>query len=260
MRFHCYIFPLYLLLIRGAWSWVSVPSKRGMQLMSVCNNDSDNINKKKNMINRRNFSLQNLYNILCITTTTATLTTLNDKNSVVNAYTPDSDRLRESLYFISRVQEATVQQERLVRNQKLSQKELKTKMQLSLKLVERSYRLLDQINYASMFVDNPQDNLVIATEAGEEANEALNDAIQCVKNDLEFKDGPISPEQKELLISSLTETREKLFVFVKYMPQDKLNEARKRVEVENVDNREEFDGDIDPNAGVYNPVKLPWKE
>ncbi len=31
-------------------------------------------------------------------------------SSVANAYTPDSDPVRESLYFVSRVQEATVQQ------------------------------------------------------------------------------------------------------------------------------------------------------
>jgi hypothetical protein len=52
-------------------------------------------------------------------------------------------------------------------------------------------------------------------------------------------------------------TRDKLFIFVKYMPQQKLEEARLRIEKENVDNRDEFDGPDD--AGVYNPVKLPWK-
>jgi hypothetical protein len=29
---------------------------------------------------------------------------------------------------------------------------------------------------------------------------------------------------------------------------------------ENVANRNEFDQDIDENAGVYNPVVLPWKD
>ena len=34
---------------------------------------------------------------------------------IAGAYTPDPDPLQESLYFISRVQEATVQQERFIR-------------------------------------------------------------------------------------------------------------------------------------------------
>jgi len=141
--------------------------------------------------------------------TTAAVTTSNPQLS--NAYDPDPDKLRESLYLMSRVQEATVQQERLV-NRNLKQEELKQKMKLSLRLVDRSYKLLDQINFTSQY---------------------------------------------EFLIESLQTTRNEIFTYVKYMPQDKLQEARLRIERENVDNREEFDGPSD--AGVYNPVKLPWK-
>lgn len=172
---------------------------------------------------------------------------------VASAYTPDSDKLRESLYLVSRVQEATVQQQRFVSNSKL-QEELKQKMSLTLRLVEKNYRLLDQINYASNFV-SPQDEIITATEAGNEAVEALQSAIDFVRDDL--KSGLLRADQKEFLTSALTETREKLFIFLKYMPSQKLEEARIRVEEENVLNRDEYDGDSD--AGVYNPVKLPWK-
>jgi len=172
-----------------------------------------------------------------------------------SAYTPDSDPLRESLYLMSRVQEASVQQQRLIANGKL-QEELKTKMTLSLRLVERSYRLVDQINFASRFIssDNSED-LVIAVAAGNEAADALQSAIDYVREDLQS--GPIGKDQKEFLTEAMIETREKLFVFLSYMPPQKLAEARIRVEEENVKNREEFDGDAD--AGVFNPVKLPWK-
>lgn len=169
------------------------------------------------------------------------------------AYTPDADKLRESLYLISRVQEATVQQERFV-NKATLQQDLKAKMKLTLKLVEKNYRLLDQINYASSFCQ-PKDDLVLASEAGYEAVDALQGAIDFVRNDL--GDGPLSESQRKFLTDSLQACRENLFVFLKYMPQDKLEAARKRVEEENVLNREEFDGDAD--AGVYNPVVLPWK-
>lgn len=169
------------------------------------------------------------------------------------AYTPDSDKLRESLYLISRVQEATVQQERFV-SKASQQEDLKAKMKLTLRLVEKNYRLLDQINYASTFV-SPQSDLVVASEAGYEAVDALQGAIDFVRNDL--GSGPLSDSQKNFLMTSMQSCRENIFVFLKYMPQDKLQAARKRVEEENILNREEFDGDAD--AGVYNPVILPWK-
>lgn len=170
-----------------------------------------------------------------------------------SAYTPDSDKLRESLYMISRVQEATFQQERFV-TKATRQEDLKAKMKLTLKLVDKNYRLLDQINYASGFV-SPKDELVTASEAGYEAVDALQGAIDFVRDDL--GEGPLSETQRSFLIASMQSCRENLFVFLKYMPQDKLIGAQKRVEEENVLNREEFDGDA--NAGVYNPVVLPWK-
>ena len=172
---------------------------------------------------------------------------------VALAYTPDSDPLRESLYLMSRVQEATVQQERFATNSKL-QEEMQRKMKLSLRLVDKSYRLLDQINYASQFVQ-PAEELVTATEAGYEAADALQGAIDFVNKDL--GDGPVTDQQREFLIEAMQTTRNELFVFLKFMPTDRLAEARLRVEQENVDNRDEFAGSDD--AGLFNPVKLPWK-
>mmetsp|Transcript_10602 Transcript_10602/g.20465 ORF Transcript_10602/g.20465 Transcript_10602/m.20465 type:complete len:254 (+) Transcript_10602:251-1012(+) len=169
------------------------------------------------------------------------------------AYTPDSDKLRESLYLISRVQEATVQQERFVHRAN-KQEELKSKMKLTLRLVEKNYRLLDQIIFASNYITN-QDVMVEVTGAGYEAAEALQNAIDYVNADL--RHGPFEKGQKEYLTSNLRECREKLFLFLDKMPQTKLAEARNRVEEENVLNRDEFDGDAD--AGVYSPVVLPWK-
>jgi hypothetical protein len=95
---------------------------------------------------------------------------------ITHAYAPDLDRIRESLYLISRAKEATVQQERLVNKTGLSEGELQKKMRLSVKLVDRSYRLLDQITYCSQFVD-PPDQLIPATAAGNEAVDALQSAI-----------------------------------------------------------------------------------
>jgi hypothetical protein len=142
------------------------------------------------------------------------------------AYTPDSDKLRESLYLMSRVQEATAQQERFV-NRATQQEVLKNKMKLTLRLVEKNYRLLDQITFAAEFV-TPPDKVVDATTAGYESAEALQNAIDYVNSDL--KQGPFEKGQKEYLTSNLQECRERLFDFLSYMPQTKLQEARKRVE------------------------------
>ena len=177
--------------------------------------------------------------------------------SAALAYTPDIDPLRESLYLMSRVQEATVQQERYI-DRALQQEILQSKMKLTLRLVEKNYRLLDQITYASEYIAPSSSNSVVdATTAGYEAAEALQNAIDYV-NSNNLGVGELKDEQKEYLKTNIQICRERLFDFLAYMPRDKLEEARRRVEEENIANRDEFDGDAD--AGVYNPVALPWKK
>lgn len=168
------------------------------------------------------------------------------------AYTPDSDPLRESLYFICRVQEATCLQERYISKRRPPLQKIK----LTLRLMDRSYRLLDQVNYVSKFMGS--ENVVAAVQAGNEAVSSLQDAIDFVNG--YQKDGEsMQTDQKDFLIESLTETRDKLFEFVDYLPdQKKLAEARRRVEEENKLNVEEFDPDLANDAGIYNPIVLPW--
>ena len=135
------------------------------------------------------------------------------------------------------------------------QEELKQKMKLTLRLVEKNYKLLDQITFLSPYIE-PKEELVAATSAGLEAVDSLQNAIDYVKTDLNV--GPLQDSQKDFLISNLQSCREELFVFLQYVPADKLAAARKRVEDENVANRDEYDGD--GSEGVYNPVILPWKK
>ncbi|CAJ1968726.1 unnamed protein product [Cylindrotheca closterium] len=171
-----------------------------------------------------------------------------------HAYTPDPDPLKESLYLICRVQEATCLQERYI-NKKLPPIK---KMKLTLRLVDRSYRLLDQINYISKFMDPT--SVVEAVQAGNEAADSLQEAIDFVYTYKDNDGAAMTLEQKDILIASLTNTREKLFDFVAYLPdQGKLQEARKRVEEENRLNIDEYDPDLANDAGIYNPIELPWK-
>ena len=174
------------------------------------------------------------------------------------AYDPDPDRLRESLYLLSRAQEATVQIQRIVKRSS-DQEELRNILRLKLKLVQASYKILDQVNFSSQYID--PEELLAATEAGVRAVESLQDAVVYVQDDLgSGGGGAVTDEQRAYLAEACQSTREGLFEFLRYMPQEKLEQARKRVEKENADNREEFDSGIDKNAGVYNPVMLPWKE
>ena len=171
-----------------------------------------------------------------------------------NAYTPDPDPLQEALYLISRVQEATVLQERYINKASPPLQ----KMKLTLRLVDRSYRLLDQVTLVSQYMDN--DNLVAAAQVGNEAADRLQEAIDFVYG---FKQdaSAVTPAQKEFVTSALRDTRELLFQFVDYLPdQSKLSNARHRVEEENKLNKvrdarssssETFcnNGSIQTNAG-----------
>ena len=94
--------------------------------------------------NRREYIKQ----ISTITTSTSILLINNNNIQPAIAYTPDANPLRESLYYISRVQEATVQQERFI-TKATKQDTLKNKMKLTLRLVEKNYKLLDQITYCA---------------------------------------------------------------------------------------------------------------
>lgn len=100
-------------------------------------------------------------------------------------------------------------------------------MKLTLRLVEKNYRLLDQITFASEYI-TPVEGVVDATTAGYEAAEALQNAIDYVNSDL--KSGDFEKGQKEYLTNNLTECRERLFDFMSFMPKAKLDDARKRVE------------------------------
>lgn len=186
---------------------------------------------------------------------TSFLLSLSFTPAPIIAYDADPDAYRESLYLLSRIQEATCLQQRYI--QKKNPPIIK--MKLTLRLVDKSYRVLDQITYISKFLD--ADDLVRAAQVGNEAAEALSDAIDFVNTYASKKQdaSTMTTEQREFLESALVETRQKLFEFLEFVDQKKLEEARLRVEEENKLNREEFDPDLLSDSGVLNPIVLPWK-
>ena len=171
-----------------------------------------------------------------------------------NAYTPDPDPLQEALYLISRVQEATILQERYM-NRKSPPLQ---KMKLTLRLVDRSYKLVDQVTLVTQYIGNT-DDLVAATQVGNEAADRLQEAIEFVYG---FKQdaAAITPAQRAFVTAALHDTRELLFDFCAYVPDPtKLQNARRRVEEENKLNVDEFDPDLANDAGIFDPIVLPWK-
>lgn len=203
-----------MLVYSNAFS-LSHPKKQRVKVHQIQLQASDDVARTAN---RNTIDRRELFRDVIVATSTISLVSGVGVQQAL-AYTPDSDPLRESLYLMSRVQEATVQQERFV-NRATSQDALKNKM-------KKNYRLLDQITYASEFV-SPADKVVDATTAGYESAEALQNAIDYVKDEL--KSGPFEKGQKEYLTENLSECRERLFDFLSYMPKDKLEAARKRVE------------------------------
>eukprot|EP00929_Paragymnodinium_shiwhaense_P007695 TRINITY_DN111603_c0_g1_i1.p1 TRINITY_DN111603_c0_g1~~TRINITY_DN111603_c0_g1_i1.p1 ORF type:complete len:259 (-),score=67.11 TRINITY_DN111603_c0_g1_i1:267-1043(-) len=178
------------------------------------------------------------------------------------AQTTEAEKLQQALYLMSRAQEATVQQERFI-SKVDSQEVVKKKMSKALKMADSAYRLVDQVVFATKFVDAK--NIVSASQAGNEAVDAWQGAMDYIGDSMQK--GDVTDEQRSYLRDSMRTTRDKLFEFLAYMPQDKVAEVRKIIEDENVINRADAetavnsgDGSIDKSAGVFNPVTLPWKD
>merc|ERR1719382_1511562 len=84
----------------------------------------------------------------------------------------DEKTLQESLYYISRVQEATVQQERLVSTGKFKDMQ-RNNIRRALNMMTDNYKLADQVVTASGFVTNSA-NVMAASSAGNDAVDALD--------------------------------------------------------------------------------------
>lgn len=166
----------------------------------------------------------------------------------------DPDKLQGALYLISRVQEATAQQERLVSTGKFKDVQ-RNNIKMAINMMLDNYRLGDQIVTASGYVE-PSTNVMRASSAGNEAIDVLETAKEYFSKDL--KVAALSDEQRKFIVQAMQTTRAKLDNFLSFMPSDVVSKARQQVEDENARNAAEFVGE-NGAAGIINPVKLPWK-
>jgi len=163
------------------------------------------------------------------------------------------NELQEALYLISRVQEATVQQERLVSTGKFKDMQ-RNSIKMALNMMLNNYKLGDQIVVASAYA-SPADNVFKASQAGKEAIDVLETAQEYFAKEL--KVSGLTDTQRSFIVDAMTATRTKLDNFLKFMPAETVQAARKQVEDENDANIKEYASE--DGSPVINPVKLPWK-
>ncbi|CAK0860450.1 unnamed protein product [Prorocentrum cordatum] len=165
-----------------------------------------------------------------------------------------ADKLLESAYLISRVQEATVQQERLVTTGKFKDTQ-RNNIKMAIKMMLDNYKLEDCIVVASATL--PADRSFQASQVGKEAVESLETAKEYFSAPL--KVSGITEEQRQFIKDAMLATRTQLDKFLKYLPEDVVLQARRQVEEENEANMKEFASETGETA-VLNPVQLPWKK
>lgn len=166
----------------------------------------------------------------------------------------DPRKLQESLYWISRVQEATAQEERLVSTGKFKDMQ-RNNIKMALNMMLENYRLADNIVVASGYV-TPQDSVIRASQAGGEAVEVLQTAQEYFAKELKVTG--LTEEQRKFIVDAMKATRAKLDGFLNYMPAEAVQAARKQVEDENALNIKEYVGES--SGGIINPIVLPWKQ
>jgi len=158
--------------------------------------------------------------------------------------------LEESVYMISRVQEATVQQERLVVTGKFKDVQ-RNSIRRAVNMMIDNYKLNDQFIVAAAYI--PTKDVLRASTIGNEAVEVLETAKEYFGKDL--KVSALSEDQKKFMVDAMAAEREKIEAFLKYLPEEVVAAARGRVEAENALNMKEYALE----GQVINPVTLPWK-
>lgn len=172
----------------------------------------------------------------------------------------DQVKLEDAIYKLSRVQEATAQEERLVKSGKFKDVQ-RNSIKMALKMMINHYKINDQVTEGSKWIKAaPQDTLK-AQQYGADAVDILETANEYFGKDLKVVS--LTDDQKEFLTNAMSTTREKINNFLSYMPDDAVQSARRRVESENDINRQEYLAGIGAadgaSAGILNPVVLPWK-
>eukprot|EP00929_Paragymnodinium_shiwhaense_P039616 TRINITY_DN20800_c0_g1_i1.p1 TRINITY_DN20800_c0_g1~~TRINITY_DN20800_c0_g1_i1.p1 ORF type:complete len:334 (-),score=86.01 TRINITY_DN20800_c0_g1_i1:429-1310(-) len=162
----------------------------------------------------------------------------------------DQAKLKDALILISRVQEATAQEERLVTTGNFKDLQ-RNSIKMALNMMLDNYQLNDQIVLASGWAD--KDKVQKAKQSGDAAVETLQTALEYFAKELKVK--TLSDEQRKFIQEAMVSCRTKLEDFLSYMPQDQVKAARRFIEDENALIIREYKSE----GAILNPVREPWK-
>eukprot|EP00617_Octactis_speculum_P002967 CAMPEP_0185771168 /NCGR_PEP_ID=MMETSP1174-20130828/63483_1 /TAXON_ID=35687 /ORGANISM="Dictyocha speculum, Strain CCMP1381" /LENGTH=242 /DNA_ID=CAMNT_0028456939 /DNA_START=13 /DNA_END=741 /DNA_ORIENTATION=+ len=174
----------------------------------------------------------------------------------INAAEPESmmnrpDSLLKYVYKILRVQEATLQEVRLINSGKFKDLQ-RANIKLAANMMLVNYNLDDCIVQAARYAKNGQ--IIQATDAGRGAVEALNQINEYFdSSDKSLQVNSISREKQDFIIKALSVTRSKLDQFLTYMPDDVVRQATEVFEEENNINVAEYASFNKESNGYLNP-------
>lgn len=155
--------------------------------------------------------------------------------------------LDECLYSIMRVREATFQESRLINSGKFKDVQ-RANVKLAVKFILNNYRLSDTFIAAAAYLDNNSQR-VSAGEVGQGAVQDLQTILEYFdSSDVQnIKVGASDTGKERLVLQGLDSTRNNIDGFLSYFPEQKVQEARKKILAENELNYKEWDpalGDI----------------
>mmetsp|Transcript_14139 Transcript_14139/g.34235 ORF Transcript_14139/g.34235 Transcript_14139/m.34235 type:complete len:213 (+) Transcript_14139:2-640(+) len=147
----------------------------------------------------------------------------------------NEEQLKESIYLILRVIEATAQEERLINSGKYKDLQRKSVKNAASMMLE-NYALEKNLVKASIFV--PQDQVAEAQRISAEAAEALSQIVGYFPAELSV--GELEASQKQFVLKAFTAARTNLNDFIKLLPEDAVTNCRKKVEEENKLNADDY--------------------
>lgn len=157
--------------------------------------------------------------------------------------------LLNSLYLIRRVQEATVQEERLLKSGKYKDLQ-RSNVKLAATMMLRNYQLEDCIITASRAAGLGK--VQQASESGRNAIDALNQINEYFdSSENSLKVNTITAEKQQFVLKALNTARDNLDNFLGYMPPEVVAKATQIVQEENDLNAAEYKV---TGAGYLNPA------
>lgn len=155
-----------------------------------------------------------------------------------------------NVYTILRVQEATLQEERLINSGKFKDLQ-RANIKLAVEMILSNYRIGDAVVGAIKLV--PQERTAQAQQVGNEAIDALQLVLDFFDSDANsLQVTKITSEKQTFALKALGKARERLSAVLGLVPEEAVAKARAFIEYENALNKAEF-MQANPGEKYLNP-------